>query len=241
MRAASRAEVCVRVLVVDDDPYMRESVRTVLARDGHTTLLATRGAEALVLLEQVPVEAIVLDWMMPDMDGLETCRSIRSRRSTPVVMLTARSGEADKVRILDAGADDYLTKPFGSRELLARLRAVVRRSTRSGQGTDGLLVVGDLTIDTRGGSASFGGRRAALSPTELRLLTALAITPDQPRRPRDLVRDLGFAGCAERDAQELIKVNVRRLRHKIEDDPRQPRRIVTHWGLGYALRSLDTP
>jgi DNA-binding response OmpR family regulator len=228
----------MQVLVVDDDPHVRETVRTVLARDGHTAFEASHGAEALAILDTTPVEAIVLDWMMPEMDGLETCRSIRARASTPVVMLTSRSAEADKVRLLDAGADDYLTKPFGSRELLARLRAVVRRANREGDAGGGKLRVGDMTIDARAGSVSIGDRVVSLSPTEMRLLTLLAITPDQARPPRDLVRDLGMTGCSEREAQEIVKVNVRRLRHKIEEDPREPRRLVNHWGYGYALRSL---
>jgi DNA-binding response OmpR family regulator len=228
------------VLVVDDDPDVRESVRAALAREGHTALVAGDGQEALALLEQISVEAVVLDWMMPGMDGLETCRTIRSRQTTPILMLTALGGEADKVRVLDAGADDYLTKPFGSRELMARLRAIVRRSARAGGAPDGRIVVGDMTIDARAGVVQIGERTVSLSPTELRLLLALAISPDQVRRPRELARDLGAEGSSARAAQELVKANVKRLRRKIEDDPRRPRRLITRWGYGYALSSAAT-
>jgi DNA-binding response OmpR family regulator len=228
----------VQVLVVDDDPDMRESVRTVLVRDGHTAFAVGRARDALDLLDRVPIDVVVLDFVMPEMDGFEACQTIRERHTTPVLMLTALGSESDKVRVLDAGADDYMTKPFGSRELLARLRALVRRGGRSAEINDGRLVVGDLTIDTVDGTALVAERRISLSPTEIRLLTALALSPGQTRRPRDLARDLGMVDCSEREAQGLIKVNVRRIRAKIEEDPHRPRRLVTQWGRGYCLRSL---
>jgi DNA-binding response OmpR family regulator len=225
----------MRILVVDDDPSVRGALRLLLARDGYTPVLAENGQAALDALVDSTYDAVVLDWLMPVMDGLETCRRIRTTSSIPILMLTARSAETDKVRVLDAGADDYIVKPFGPRELLARLRAMVRRSRSAAGPADRRLVIGDMTIDAQKGEVQLGERTVSVTPTESRLLLALASTPGEVRHVRDLARDLGLSDVTDRDAQEIVKVNILRLRRKVEDDAKHPSRVVTHRGFGYSL------
>jgi DNA-binding response OmpR family regulator len=227
----------MRILVVDDDPSVQTALRILLARDGYTVATAGNGKLALEMFAEGKFDLVVLDWMMPEMDGLETCRRLRELSPIPILMLTARSAESDKVRVLDAGADDYVTKPFGPREFLARVRALVRRSEQIGRKVERKIVVGDLEIDPETGLVTVADRQVQVTPTEMRLLGSLAIQPGVVRSPRDLARDLGVVECSDRDAQEIAKVNVMRLRRKIEDDPAKPKRLVTHRGYGYSLQS----
>ena len=226
----------MRILVVDDDPSVQTALRILLARDGYTVATAGNGKLGLEMFGEGKFDLVVLDWMMPEMDGLETCRRLRESSGVPILMLTARSAESDKVRVLDAGADDYVTKPFGPREFLARVRALARRSEQVGRKVERKIVVGDLAIDPETGLVSIGDREVQVTPTEMRLLGSLAIQAGQVRSPRDLARDLGVVECSDRDAQEIAKVNVMRLRRKIEDDPANPKRLVTHRGYGYSLQ-----
>ena len=226
----------MRILVVDDDPSVQTALRILLARDGYTVATAGNGKLALEMFGEGKFDLVVLDWMMPEMDGLETCRRLRETTPVPILMLTARSAESDKVRVLDAGADDYVTKPFGPREFLARVRALVRRSEQAGRKVERKIVVGDVAIDPETGLVTVGDRQVQVTPTEMRLLGSLAIQAGQVRSPRDLARDLGVVECSDRDAQEIAKVNVMRLRRKIEDDPANPKRLVTHRGYGYSLQ-----
>jgi DNA-binding response OmpR family regulator len=228
----------MRILVVDDDPSVQTALRILLARDGYTVATAGNGKLGLEMFGEGKFDLVVLDWMMPEMDGLETCRRLREGSAVPILMLTARSAESDKVRVLDAGADDYVTKPFGPREFLARVRALVRRSEQIGRKVERKIVVGDLSIDPETGLVTIGERQVQVTPTEMRLLGSLAIQPGQVRSPRDLARDLGVVECSDRDAQEIAKVNVMRLRRKIEDDPSDPKRLVTHRGYGYSLQPV---
>ena len=228
----------MRVLVVDDDPSVQTALRILLARDGYTVATAGNGKLALETFAEDKFDLVVLDWMMPEMDGLETCRRLREGSAVPILMLTARSAESDKVRVLDAGADDYVTKPFGPREFLARVRALVRRSEQIGRKVERKIVVGGISIDPETGLVTIGERQVQVTPTEMRLLGSLAIQPGQVRSPRDLARDLGVVECSDRDAQEIAKVNVMRLRRKIEDDPADPKRLVTHRGYGYSLQPV---
>ena len=228
----------MRILVVDDDPSVQTALRILLARDGYTVATAGNGKLALEMFDEGKFDLVVLDWMMPEMDGLETCRRLRETTAIPILMLTARSAESDKVRVLDAGADDYVTKPFGPREFLARVRALVRRSEQVGRKVERKIVVGDLAIDPETGLVTVGDRQVQVTPTEMRLLGSLAIQAGQVRSPRDLARDLGVVECSDRDAQEIAKVNVMRLRRKIEEDPGNPRRLVTHRGYGYSLQAV---
>ena len=228
----------MRILVVDDDSSVQTALRILLARDGYTVATAGNGKQALEVFADGKFDLVVLDWMMPEMDGLEACRRLRESSAVPILMLTARSAESDKVRVLDAGADDYVTKPFGPREFLARVRALVRRSEKIGQRVERKIAVGDLVIDPETGLVTVGERQVQVTPTEMRLLGSLAMQPGQVRTPRDLARDLGVVECTDRDAQEIAKVNVMRLRRKIEADPANPKRLVTHRGFGYSLQTL---
>jgi DNA-binding response OmpR family regulator len=230
----------LQILVVDDDPSVRTALRLLLIRDGYVVGEAANGQQALDLLVQgTAFDAIVLDWNMPLMDGLETCRRIRERWVVPVLMVTARSAEADKVRVLDAGADDYISKPFGPRELLARVRALVRRAQMPAAGGD-RMTFGDLEVDPARGEVTVRGTRLGLTPTEQRLLIALSLHAGQVTPARDLARALGVVDCSDRDAQEIVKVNVMRLRRKIEDDPKHPTRLLNHRGHGYSLNAAAT-
>jgi DNA-binding response OmpR family regulator len=228
----------MRILVVDDDPSVQTALRILLARDGYTVATAGNGKLGLEMFGEGKFDLVVLDWMMPEMDGLETCRRLREGSAVPILMLTARSAESDKVRVLDAGADDYVTKPFGPREFLARVRALVRRSEQIGRKVERKIVVGDISIDPETGLVTIGERQVQVTPTEMRLLGSLAIQPGQVRSPRDLARDLGVVECSDRDAQEIAKVNVMRLRRKIEEDPANPKRLITHRGYGYSLQPV---
>jgi DNA-binding response OmpR family regulator len=225
----------MRVLLVDDDRWMRATLEDLLARDGHAIVAVADGAAALDAAAVAPFDVVVLDWVMPRMDGLETCRRLRATSTVPVLMLTARWAEADKVEALHAGADDYITKPFGSREFLARVHALARRAQMAPPSDDRRVIVGDVVLDPATGRVEVGGRVSQLTPTELRLLQTLASAPGLPQRTRDLVRRMGL-GPGE-DGAALIKTNVLRIRRKIEPDPARPRYLVTFHGVGYALRS----
>ena len=230
----------MRILVIDDDESIRTTARLLLVREGYSVTTASNGRTGLDAISATPFDLVVLDWTMPELNGLETCRELRRVSAVPVLMLTGRSSERDKVIALDVGADDYLTKPFGPREFLARVRALVRRSRQASPEMDERrFVVGDLTIDPRRGEVRIRGERVFVTPTELRLLVALAISPGEARVPRELVRDLGMSEVSDHDAAEILKVNVMRLRRKIEDVPARPRRLVTHRGFGYSLNAIE--
>ncbi len=230
----------MHILVVDDDESIRSIARLLLVREGYTVTVASNGRAGLDAINATSFDLVVLDWTMPDLDGLGTCRELRRVSIVPVLMLTGRSSERDKVTALEVGADDYLTKPFGPREFIARVRALVRRSRQTSPEMDERrFVVGDLTIDPRKGEVRIREERVLVTPTELRLLAALAVSPGEARMPRELVRDLGMSEVSDHDAAEIVKVNVMRLRRKIEDVPARPRRLLTHRGFGYSLNAIE--
>ena len=231
----------MRILVVDDDESIRTTTQLLLIREGYSVTTALNGRAGLAAMETTTFDAVVLDWMMPELDGVETCRELRLTSSVPVLMLTGRSSEHDKVRALDVGADDYLTKPFGPREFVARVRALLRRARQTtNEIVDRRYVIGDLTIDQKRGEVRIGQAQVFVTPTELRLLVALAETPGNTRLPRDLVRELGMSEVSDHDAAEIVKVNVMRLRRKIERDPAKPLRLMTHRGFGYSLNAAES-
>ena len=221
----------MRILVIDDDESTRTTPRLLLIREGYSVTTASDGRAGLAAIAAASFDLVVLDWMMPELDGVETCRELRLVSSVPVLMLTGRSSERDKVRALNVGADDYLTKPFGPREFTARVRSLVRRARQATPELDDRrFIVGDLTIDPRRSEVRIRQSQVFVTPTEMRLLVALAMTPGEARAPRELVRDLGMSDISDHDAAEIVKVNVLRLRRKIEDDPAQPRRLLTRRG-----------
>ena len=219
------------VLVVDDEPSVRDVVVRYLKRDGFRTLEAGDGDTARGLLEQETPSLVVLDLMLPGMDGLSLCRWIRERSQLPVIMITALGEETDRLTGLEVGADDYLTKPFSPRELVARVKAVLRRS--SPPTTTEPIAFDDLVIDPGRREARKGGSPIRLTTLEFDLLWFLANNPHRVFERDELMRNV-WGYTSELDTG-TVTVHVRRLRAKIEDDPSRPRHLETVWGSGYRL------
>jgi DNA-binding response OmpR family regulator len=218
------------VLVVDDEQIVREVVVRYLEREGYKTLEAGDGDLARRLVEQRSPGLVVLDVMLPGTDGLDLCRWIRARSDLPIIMLTARGDEADRIVGLELGADDYVTKPFSPRELAARVRTVLRRVSPETDRTE-QLSFGDLTIDARTHEVTKADRPLKLTVKEFDLLCFLARHPKQVFS-RDQLMDRVWGYEAALDTG-TVTVHVRRLREKIEDDPSHPRFLQTVWGVGY--------
>ena len=226
------------VLVVDDEPIVREVVVRYLERDGHRTLEAGDGDHARELLERELPDLVVLDVMLPGMDGLSLCRWIRARSELPVILLTARGEEADRIVGLELGADDYVTKPFSPRELAARVRTVMRRSAPPAHSAARLRVAGlEIDADTR--EVTRDGRPMRLTAKEFDLLWFLASHPRHVfSRSQLMDRVWGYESALDTGT---VTVHVRRLREKIETDPTRPRRIATIWGTGYRYDRVPGP
>jgi DNA-binding response OmpR family regulator len=218
------------VLVVDDEPTIREIVVGYLKRDGHRTLEAADGKRARELLESEALNLVVLDVMLPGTDGLELCRWIRARSRLPVIMLTARGEESDRIVGLELGADDYVTKPFSPRELAARVRTVLRRAEPA-QTEDEQLSFDGLVLDAGAREVLRHGKPVRLTAKEFDLLWFLASHPRRVFSRDDLMRRI-WDYSATLDTGTLT-VHVRRLREKLEDDPSSPRHLETVWGIGY--------
>ena len=220
------------VLVVDDEPIVREVVVRYLAREGFTTLEAGDGNAARSLVESGSPDLVVLDVMLPGTDGLELCRWIRSRSELPVIMLTARGEEADRIVGLELGADDYVTKPFSPRELAARVRTVLRRAT-SGAPMQERLAFGEVVLDAQTRDVRKGADDVRLTVKEFDLLWFLASHPRRVfGRDQLMSRVWGYEAALDTGT---VTVHVRRLREKIEDDPSSPRHLQTVWGVGYRI------
>lgn len=231
----------VRILVVDDEPSLVKGLKLSLELEGYEVLTAADGRQALEVFDHGRPDLVVLDLMLPELDGLSVCRRLREHASTPVIMLTAKADDVDKVVGLEVGADDYLTKPFNTRELLARIRAILRRvqleRQAAGMGQERLLRIGDLEIDVprrrvrRGGSAVLD-----LTPTEFDLLACLAARPGRVFGRDELLRTVwGYEYIGD---DRTVDVHVRRLREKIEPDPSRPAYVMTSWGKGYYAAEL---
>ena len=220
------------VLVVDDEPIVREVVVRYLAREGYQTIEAADGDSARGAIESAGPDLVVLDVMLPGADGLELCRWIRARSELPVIMLTARGEEADRIVGLELGADDYVTKPFSPRELAARVRSVLRRSTPASPRTE-RLTFGDVELERATREALKGGVEVRLTAKEFDLLWFLA---SHPRRvfSRDQLMASVWGYTAALDTG-TVTVHVRRLREKVEADPSKPQYLETVWGVGYRL------
>ncbi len=221
-----------RVLIVDDEPQIRRALRTALGGHGYKVEVAEDGEAALAALAAHPPEVVVLDLVMPGIDGLEVLRQTRAWSAVPIVVLSARGQERDKVEALDLGADDYLTKPFGVGELLARVRAVLRRA---GPPHGPVLSIDDVTIDLARHVVTKRGGEIHLTPTEFDLLRVLAADADKVLTHRQLLERV-WGGYAAENSQQL-RVYVNYLRRKLEDDPARPRLLVTEPGVGYRLRT----
>lgn len=217
-----------KVLVVDDDAALSEMLGIVLRQEGFTAEFCADGALALDRFRAVQPDIVLLDVMLPGMNGIEICRAIRRESGVPIVMLTARSDTVDVVVGLESGADDYVVKPFKPRELVARLRARVRRSDDAHAQ---VLTIGDLQIDVSGHKALRAGELLSLTPLEFDLLVCLARKPGQVFTREALLHDVwGYRHAAD---TRLVNVHVQRLRSKVERDPENPEYVVTVRGIGY--------
>jgi two-component system KDP operon response regulator KdpE len=221
-----------RIMVVEDDPGVRQVVTRNLLAHGFRAESASTGRAALDREPSFHADLILLDLGLPDMDGLEVITELRARTSTPIIVLTIRDAEADKVRALDLGADDYLTKPFGVDELLARVRVALRHAGRT-SGTDAVYQTGGLRIDRERRVVEIDRSEVHLTPTEYALLTALASQPGTVLTERALLQRVW--GAEYGSENHYLHVYMGRLRKKLEADPAQPRYIRTEPGVGYRL------
>jgi two-component system, OmpR family, KDP operon response regulator KdpE len=222
-----------RVLVVDDEQSIQLFLRTTLTAQGCSVHDAGTGQEALQAVQSFRPDVILLDLGLPDMDGFEVARRMRQWTPTPIIVVSIRDEESEKINALDAGADDYLSKPFGSGELSARIRAVLRRASRQ---ESSVLRVGDLTVDLFRREVRAGGLEVRLTATEYELLKALIQDPGRVFTHRELARKV-WGGSLYEDVVHLLRVNVSNLRRKLESDPARPRYIVTEPSVGYRLHS----
>ena len=219
-----------RVLVVDDDPTVREVVVSYLRAAQHEVLEAADGESVATIMRDTPADLVVLDLMLPGIDGLEVCRRLRASSDVPVIMLTALGSETDRVVGLERGADDYVTKPFSPRELVLRVESVLRRAGERTRPEQGRLADGDLTVDLARHEATLAGRVLALTAREFDLLKFLVANPATAYSREELLQQVWGWSFGD---QSTVTVHVRRLREKIERDPTMPERLVTVWGVGY--------
>jgi DNA-binding response OmpR family regulator len=220
-----------RILVVDDEARLVSLVRGYLEGEGYDVASAGDGRAALILTRQFSPDLIVLDLMMPEMDGWEFLRLLRRESNTPVIMLTARVEEADRIAGLEMGADDYLTKPFSPRELMARVRAVLRRTQPSEAGLPDVLRAGDLQLDQTGHTVREKGRDIELTPMEFDLLAVLMRHPGRAFSRLELLEQT--QGYAYDGYERTVDVHIKNLRKKLEEDSAQPRYVLTVFGVGY--------
>ncbi len=221
-----------KVLIVDDAQQVRRVLRTALSAEGYTIFEAGTGEEALNLFRTSPPDVILLDVNMPAMTGLETCHEIRRHSDVPILMLTVRNAERDKVMALDAGADDYVVKPFGMQELLARLRAALRRRGAQGKLTSFESKTLSVNFETR--QVTAGGKEVHLTPKEFELLRQLVASAGKPLTHRRLLQTVW--GPDYGDEPEYLRVMVNQLRKKIEADPAKPKFILTEPWVGYRFQ-----
>jgi two-component system KDP operon response regulator KdpE len=219
-----------KIMVVDDDPQIRRVLRTALVAQGYEAIDARNGEEALDMLKDQKADLVILDVNMPGMNGLETCRAMRSFTEVPIVMLTVRDAESDKVEALDAGADDYVTKPFGSPELLARIRAALRRSPQMMPETNSVRF-DDVEINFTTRRVIVGEREARLTPKEFELLQYMVAHPNVPLTHTKLLQSVWGPDYGEE--VEYLRVFINQLRKKIEKNPSNPKYLLTEPWVGY--------
>ncbi|MDR5682790.1 MAG: response regulator transcription factor [Armatimonadota bacterium] len=227
-RSAGARNRAAMVLVVEDEPEIGRLLRSYLERDGYAVVLTGDGETAIREFDSRQPDLIVLDLMLPGIDGYEVCRRVRGVSRVPIIMLTARDEVEDKVAGLELGADDYVTKPFSPREVVARVRAVLRRNRWGGREE---LRMGDLHVDFRSQEVTHRGRPVSLTPTEWRLLEALASQPGHVFTRLQLIDRV--YGYSFEGFERTVDVHVKNLRQKIEPDPKEPRYVLTVYGVGY--------
>lgn len=227
-----------RALVIDDEPEIGRAVRTGLQGAGFSVEWAATGAEGLARVEQWRPDVILLDLSLPDMEGAEVCRALRVWTNTPIIVLSVRAREADKVAALELGADDYLTKPFGMGELIARIRVALRHVARAASGTgDTVLRVGGIAMDLERRVVTVDGHEAHLTPTEYEVLKFLMANAGKVVTHRVLLHAVW--GPSYEAEGHYLRVFINQLRRKIEAEPSRPRYLITESGVGYRMRSPD--
>jgi two-component system, OmpR family, KDP operon response regulator KdpE len=222
----------LRILVVDDEPEIRRFLRASLRAHQNEVFEADTGAKALQANADYLPDLIILDLGLPDIDGVEVARRVRKQSQVPIIILSVRGRESDKIEALDAGADDYLTKPFGIGELMARIRVVTRRTMQPVQGS--IYRVEDLCVDLPRHQVTFAGKEILLTPTEFDLMGVLIQNAGKVVTHRQLIHKVW--GTPYGDESRLLRVNISNLRRKIEPNPNQPHYILTELGVGYRLR-----
>ena len=226
-----------RILVVDDEPGIIRALQTSLEANGFETLAATNGSEALEAIDEELPDLLILDIIMPKMDGFEVCRRVRQLSEIPIIMLSARKSEEDKVRCLNLGSDDYISKPFNMNELVARVKAVLRRTTRIGTtSAQSSFTCGSLTIDFAKRRVTIAGNEVRLTPTEFSLLQELTLNADKVLTHTHLLKTVW--GPEYGQEREYLRVFAGRLRAKLEPNPLDPKYIVNVPGVGYKFQAL---
>jgi len=221
-----------RILVVDDELAIRRFLRVSLAGHGYRVFEAAKAQEGLEAIVGVHPDLVILDLSLPDIDGIEVTRQVREWSKVPIVVLSVRGQDDDKIAALDAGADDYLTKPFSTGELLARIRVALRHAARPDD--DPIITTGELVVDVAHRTVTLAGREVSLTPIEYSLLKTLALHAGKVLIHRQLMHEVWGPGY-DPDTN-LLRVNISKLRHKIEPDPARPQYIMTEPGVGYRLR-----
>ncbi len=227
------SEPGLRVLVVDDEPPIRKFLRVSLTAHGHQVFEAATGRDALAAVITHRPDLVILDLGLPDMDGIQVTRTLREWTKIPILILSVREHEQDKIAVLDAGADDYLTKPFSIGELLARMRAALRHTAPMGDSP--IFTSGDLCVDLTRRVVTVIGQEVQLTPTEYDLLRALVANAGKVLTHHQLLRAVWGAGYEQET--HMLRVNISNLRRKIETDPTRPRYVLTEPGVGYRLRA----
>jgi two-component system, OmpR family, KDP operon response regulator KdpE len=226
-----------QILVIDDEPHILRALRTILTAKKFQVTTAATGAEGLAMVAANPPDIVILDLSLPDMDGLQVCANIREWSSVPIIILSVRDSEHDKVAALDRGADDYLTKPFGIEELLARIRVALRHSTQSIGNTQTVINVGPVQIDLARHIVTRNGENIKLTATEFKLLSYLAANADRVLTHKAILTHVW--DFAESEHVEYLRVYIGQLRKKIEINPEQPEFLITEPGVGYRFITND--
>lgn len=228
-------DVPTRILVVEDEPQMQKLLRMALASEGYRVVEATKGREAIDLARTHNPDLVLLDLGLPDMDGTDVTKALREWSARPIIVISARGQEEDKIRALDVGADDYLTKPFATGELMARIRVALRRTSHAGQERpEPMLTAGDLRMDIDKRQVFVGDREVHLTPNEYKLLTVLMKNAGRVLTHRQLLKEVW--GPAYATQTQYLRVYMVQLRHKLEADSARPRYLVTEPGVGYRLK-----
>ena len=227
-----------RVLIVEDEPAVRDALDYSLRGEGFDVDAAPDGEAGLRAAQAGEYDVVILDLMLPKMSGTEVCRRLRSESAVPIIMLTAKGAELDRVLGLEIGADDYVTKPFSMAELIGRIRAILRRRQLDRSGATSMLRVGDLELDPIRHEVRIGGEPKRLTPSEFKLLLLLAQDPERVFSRREIMQHLWDSTYV--GDQRACDIHISNLRQKIEDDPGNPARVVTVRGVGYKLTAVDS-